>query len=123
MNYLPEIHNIALVDLYKNSSNYGKIIETADYEELIGVSVLDEGWVEYLADHPYYISDVFIEKATKKPVMTFNAPVYNNNKLIGAVELLLYQEYFNERFTKQFSLGKDTYFFIVDSNGEIVSHP
>ncbi|MDY6822047.1 MAG: methyl-accepting chemotaxis protein, partial [Deferribacterota bacterium] len=123
MNYLPEIHNIALVDLDKNSPNYGNIIETADYEELIGVSVLDEDWVRHIDQHPYYISDVFIEKVTKKPVITFNIPIYYSKRLIGAIELLLYQEYFYKRFTKQFSLGKDTYFFIGDSRGEIISHP
>ena len=123
MKYTSALHNIALVDLDKYSANYGKIIAVADYEELIGVSILDEGWAEYLEDHPYYISKVFIEKVTKKPTISFNAPIYNNNKLIGAVELVLYQEYFYKRYTESFSQSKDEYFFIVNSEGEVVSHP
>ena len=123
MKYTAALHNIGLVDLDKSSPNYGKIIAVSDYEELIGVSILDEGWAEYLENHPYYISNVFIEKSTNKPMISLNAPVYNNNKLIGAVELVLYQEYFYKEYTESFSQSKDEYFFIVDSRGEIISHP
>jgi methyl-accepting chemotaxis protein len=134
LDYSEAVFNTVLVLLNSGKSfNINGInIEDGDFlcsirkgsENLVGMSALDEGWVEkILQNKSFFIGRTFRDKITGTPLVSISVPVIRNSKIIGAVELVLKLSYFSENFSKAFALEKEGYFFIINDKGQFISHP
>lgn len=113
-------YNLQIKNLYMTDAD-GKITVTTKPNQL-GADVTGEAWYKQGNSGFTYISDAYIDPATKMPMVLVSQPIENVSQgRIGtaAFELRLDSLY---RLTKDAGVGKTGLIYIVDKRGNLVTH-
>ncbi len=101
-----------------------------DYADLNGNAIATNGKPVNLSDRDYFqkakngetsMSELLVSKQDNSIIMAFAAPVKSEGKIIGVVVGIKDGRTLNE-MTKDITIGKSGYAYIIDGNGIIIGH-
>lgn len=71
----------------------------------------------------FFISEAYMSLANGVPIFVLSVPVFEDNKLVGAVGLAIKMSYFMDIFGQQEYFKENEYIFVLDTRGHVIAHP
>lgn len=96
-------------------TTYGAEIDISKQEQFKSIIIDKNEWIiSNPFDSPYFFEDV--------PIITISHSIKVNNEIVGLLNAVVTTEFMNE-ITKSIQFKTLSFSWIIDSNGNIVSHP
>ncbi|TMW72103.1 sensor histidine kinase [Alteribacter natronophilus] len=123
-------HFIQIHDLYFGvvmADPSGTVIADTN-DETLGADVTDRSWFIRSMEGESYLSELYYSPVINENVIALSAPVYNyQNELTGVITPLFDLDELTgtmQNFNREQKAGdSDTYAFLVNGDGELISHP
>ncbi len=100
---------------------HGNIISATD-NRWDNVNVSDRQYFKNAISGKENVSDVLKAKIDGKLMVAFAVPVYDNSNIIGVCADIMSMDYF-QNVISSVKIGTTGYAYIIDSEGDIISHP
>ncbi|WP_334077196.1 sensor domain-containing diguanylate cyclase [Paenibacillus sanfengchensis] len=126
------------LDLIRNSSGYFNSIVLVDETGLVraispksigtaGSHITSQAALTALRSRKAFISEVYMTSVTKRIIVFISEPIFDRNGnykgFISGTIYLQDKNILNQIFGGQFEKNETSYFYIVDSKGQVLYHP
>ncbi|MDM8517735.1 methyl-accepting chemotaxis protein, partial [Desulfobacterales bacterium HSG16] len=100
----------------------GKIVAGTNSKR-VGKNVGEQNFFRQSAKDNIFISDIFLNKETNKPVFSISTPLRMNDEVVGVFFAFVSMTYFSEQFIDSVRFGKLGHSFMFQEDGKIIAHP
>ncbi len=103
---------------------YMTLADTKGFAHIKGTKPFDvsnQEWFKTSMQGKEEISEPFNDVITGKPIISFSIPIYNENKIIAAFNIIVDGSWFSQS-TKDIVIEKTGYCYVVGKTGDIIAH-
>ena len=96
----------------------------SNVESAVGaINVSDREYCSQAKKGDTCFSDAIISKASGRPVIVIATPVFSGGSISGVFGATIDISDFNKTFIDPVKVGKNGYAYVIDNDGDVISHP
>ncbi len=100
----------------------GEVIASTETGD-IGGAIGDRRFFRAAMAGEFFISDVYADPRTGRPVFTVSGPLFMKKEIVGALCGVVAVAYFNDNYIRPARIGAAGYAFVFGRDGRIIAHP